>query len=146
MFDGNADWTKITELKQTVGIPVIGSGDLFSAADIVAMLDQTGCDGVMVARGALGYPWIFREALDILAGREPHLPTPAEKLSTALRHLDLFVELAGERVAIQEMRKHLSWYSRGLAGATRFRTMVNIIEQRETLIQALHDFFGNKES
>ena len=74
MFDGNADWTKITELKQTVGIPVIGSGDLFSAADIVAMLDQTGCDGVMVARGALGYPWIFREALAILAGNklQPH--------------------------------------------------------------------------
>jgi len=146
MFEGNADWSKIAELKQSVKIPVIGSGDLFSARDIIAMLEQTGCDGAMIARGALGYPWIFREALDILAGREPHLPTPAEKLSTALRHLDLFVELAGERVAIQEMRKHLSWYSRGLAGATRFRTMVNIIEQRETLIQALHDFFGNTES
>ena len=146
MFEGNADWSKIAELKQSVKIPVIGSGDLFSARDVIAMLDQTGCDGAMIARGALGYPWIFREALDILAGREPRLPTPAEKLSTALRHLDLFVELAGERVAIQEMRKHLSWYSRGLAGATRFRTMVNIIEQKETLIQALHEFFGNTES
>jgi tRNA-dihydrouridine synthase B len=145
MFEGNADWSRIAELKQSVKIPVIGSGDLFSAGDVIAMLDQTGCDGAMIARGALGYPWIFREALDIQAGREPHLPTPAEKLSTALRHLDLFIELAGERVAIQEMRKHLSWYSRGLAGATRFRTMVNIIEQRETLIQALHDFFGNTE-
>lgn len=146
MFEGDADWSKITELKQSVNIPVIGSGDLFSAGDIIAMLDQTGCDGVMVARGALGYPWIFSEALDILAGREPHLPTPAEKLSAALRHLELFVDLAGERVAVNEMRKHLSWYSRGLAGATRFRTMVNIIEERETLTQALHDFFGNLES
>jgi nifR3 family TIM-barrel protein len=146
MFDGDADWSKIAELKQSVNIPVIGSGDLFSAGDIIAMMEQTGCDGVMVARGALGYPWIFREALDILAGREPHLPTPPEKLATALRHLELFVDLAGERVAVQEMRKHLSWYSRGLTGATRFRTMVNIIEERETLIQALHDFFGNPES
>ena len=146
MFEGDADWSKITELKQSVKIPVIGSGDLFSAQDIIAMLDETGCDGVMVARGALGYPWIFREALDILAGRETHLPSSAEKLSTALRHLELFVDLAGERVAVNEMRKHLSWYSRGLTGATRFRTMVNIIEERETLIQALHDFFGNAES
>jgi nifR3 family TIM-barrel protein len=146
MFDGDADWSRITELKRSVNIPVIGSGDLFCARDIFAMLDQTGCDGVMVARGAMGYPWIFREALDILAGRDIRLPTPAEKLSTALRHLELFIEMAGERVAIQEMRKHLSWYSRGLAGATRFRTMVNIIEERETLIEALHDFFGNAES
>lgn len=146
MFEGDADWSRITELKRSVNIPVIGSGDLFSARDIFAMLDQTGCDGVMVARGALGYPWIFREALDILSGRDIHLPTPAEKLSTALRHLELFVDLAGERVAVQEMRKHFSWYSRGLTGATRFRTMVNIIEERETLIHVLHDFFGNAES
>lgn len=146
MFEGDADWSRIAELKQNVKIPVIGSGDLFSASDIVAMLDQTGCDGVMVARGALGYPWIFREALELLAGREAHLPSPAEKLSTALRHLELFVDMAGERLAVQEMRKHLSWYSRGLAGAARFRTMVNIIEERETLVQALHDFFGNMES
>jgi tRNA-dihydrouridine synthase B len=145
MFEGNADWSKIAELKQSINIPVIGSGDLFSAGDIVAMLAQTGCDGAMVARGALGYPWIFREALDILSGREPHPPTPGERLSMALRHLDLFFELAGERTAVQEMRKHLSWYSRGLSGAARFRTMVNLLEGKESLIQAVHDFFENAE-
>ena len=146
MFEGSADWSKIEELKRSVNIPVIGSGDLFSAQDIIAMLDRTGCDGVMVARGALGYPWIFREALNILSGLEPTLPTNEEKLATALRHLDLYVNLAGERTAVQEMRKHFSWYARGIAGATRFRTMVNIIERKETVIQALHDFFGNRES
>jgi nifR3 family TIM-barrel protein len=145
MFEGSADWSKIEELKRSVNIPVIGSGDLFSAQDIIAMLDRTGCDGVMVARGALGYPWIFREALDILAGRETSLPTKEERLVTALRHLDLYINMAGERTAVQEMRKHFSWYARGIAGATRFRTMVNLIERKETVIQALHDFFGNRE-
>jgi nifR3 family TIM-barrel protein len=145
MFEGSADWSKIGELKQSVNIPVIGSGDLFCARDIIDMLERTGCDGVMVARGALGYPWIFREALDILAGRETYLPSNEEKLDTALRHLELYVNLAGERTAVQEMRKHFSWYSRGIAGATRFRTMVNLIEGKETLIQAVHDFFGNRE-
>jgi tRNA-dihydrouridine synthase len=145
MFEGSADWSKIKELKQSVNIPVIGSGDLFSAGDIIAMLDRTGCDGVMVARGALGYPWIFREALDILAGLETALPTNEERLATALRHLELYVDLAGERTAVQEMRKHFSWYARGIAGASRFRTMVNLIEGKETVIQALLDFFGNRE-
>jgi tRNA-dihydrouridine synthase B len=146
MFEGDADWSRIAELKEAVKIPVIGSGDLFSARDIVAMLRRTGCDGVMVARGALGYPWIFREALDMLAGREPPLPSLDEKLAVALRHLELFLDLAGERAAVREMRKHFSWYARGIAGAARFRNMVNIIEGKETLIQALHDFFRGAES
>jgi tRNA-dihydrouridine synthase B len=145
MFEGDADWSRIAELKEAVKIPVIGSGDLFSARDIVAMLSSTGCDGVMVARGSLGYPWVFREALEMLAGREPSLPSSDEKLAMALRHLELFIGLAGERAAVREMRKHLSWYSRGIAGAARFRNMVNIIEGEETLIHALHDFFLGAE-
>jgi tRNA-dihydrouridine synthase len=146
MFEGKADWTKITELKQIAGIPVIGSGDLFSAPDIVAMLRQTGCDGVMVARGALGYPWIFREALEILEGQGTSSPSPQERLATALRHLDLFVELMGERVAVLEMRKHLCWYARGISGSARFRNMVNLIEGIEPLTQLLRDFFEGLES
>ena len=145
MFEGDADWSRIAELKAAVKIPVIGSGDLFSARDIVAMLSSTGCDGVMVARGSLGYPWIFREALEMLAGREPSLPSSDEKLAMALRHLELFIDLAGERAAVREMRKHLSWYARGIAGAARFRNLVNIIEGEETLIHALHDFFRGAE-
>lgn len=141
MFEGHADWQKIAELKETVKIPVIGSGDLFSAGDIVAMLHETGSDGAMVARGALGHPWIFREALDLLSDREPHSPPPAERLAMALRHLELFVELAGERVAVREMRKHLSWYARGIAGAARLRNMVNSLEGREALTDALRSFF-----
>jgi nifR3 family TIM-barrel protein len=145
MFGGDADWSKIAELKNAVGIPVIGSGDLFSAQDIVAMLDSTGCDGAMIARGSLGYPWIFREAREILSGAEPSRPTPCERLAVALRHMELFMELAGERVAVQEMRKHFSWYAKGIPGASRFRNMVNIIEGIEPLIQLLQEFFGGAE-
>jgi tRNA-dihydrouridine synthase B len=144
MFDGEADWSKIAELKHAVKIPVIGSGDLFSFTDVAKMFDVTGCDGVMVARGALGYPWIFRESLQYLGGDQPTQPSLEERLQTALRHLDLFVELAGEGVAVQEMRKHISWYAKGIPGAARFRTIVNMIEGREPLTQLLHDFFGGE--
>ncbi len=140
MFEGHADWAKIAELKEAVAIPVIGSGDLFTAEDAVAMLSQTGCDGVMFARGGLGNPWIFREALALMAGRKPVPPTPAERLAVALRHLELFVGLAGDRVAVREMRKHLSWYVRGLPGAARFREAINRGEDKDVLVRELRSF------
>ncbi len=144
MFEGHADWAKIAELKETVTVPVIGSGDLFTAGDAVAMLRQTGCDGVMIARGGLGNPWIFREALALMAGREPEPPTPKERLTVALRHLELFTTLAGERVAVREMRKHLSWYVRGLPGAARFRELINRVEEKEALVRELRSFLSEK--
>lgn len=142
MFEGHSDWQKIAEMKRSVKIPVIGSGDIFTAADVTAMLAETGCDGVMVARGALGNPWIFRQALALLEGGEPAAPAPEERLRAALRHLELFTELSGERVALREMRKHFGWYSHGLAGAAQFRKAVNIIEGKGALLEALHRFFS----
>ena len=139
MFEGKANWSNIRELKEMVRLPVIGSGDLFSAADVQAMLRQTGCDGVMIARGALGNPWIFRETLDLLAGREPRHPTPAERAETALRHLEMFMETTGERIALREMRKHLCWYARGIPGSARFRDLVNRLQTREELIGAVKE-------
>lgn len=141
MFEGKADWSRIGELKSALSIPVIGSGDLFSAADAVGMLAQTGCDAVMVARGAMGNPWIFREALSLLAGEEPVPPTVKERLAVARRHLELFTDFAGGRVALMEMRKHLSWYSKGLPGAAQFRAAVNRIESTAELIGAMEEFF-----
>jgi tRNA-dihydrouridine synthase B len=141
MFEGKADWSRIAELKSALRIPVIGSGDLFSAADVVAMLEQTGCDAVMVARGAMGDPWIFRDALALLAGEAPVPPTAAERLAAARKHLSLFTEWEGDRVALMEMRKHLSWYSKGLPGAAQFRAAVNRIEDAPQLIGAMEDFF-----
>ncbi|ACH39811.1 TIM barrel oxidoreductase NifR3 [Citrifermentans bemidjiense Bem] len=141
MFEGKADWSRIGELKSALSIPVIGSGDLFSAADAVGMLAETGCDSVMVARGAMGNPWIFREALSLLAGEEPAPPTVQERLAVSRRHLELFAEFAGGRVALMEMRKHLSWYSKGLPGAAQFRAAVNRIESAPELIRAMEEFF-----
>jgi tRNA-dihydrouridine synthase B len=141
MFEGHANWSRIAELKQALDIPVIGSGDLFSAADVAAMFNETGCDAVMVARGAMGNPWIFRESLSLLTGAEPVLPTPAERLAAARSHLALFSEIEGERVALMEMRKHLSWYSKGLPGAAQFRAAVNRIEDASQLVGAMEEFF-----
>ncbi len=142
MFEGKADWSQIGELKEALRIPVIGSGDLFSAADVVAMLKQTGCAGAMIARGGLGNPWIFREIADILAGRVPYLPAPAERGETAIRHLEMLIELSGERIALQEMRKHFCWYARGLPGSARFRALVNQLQATTELTAAVRDYFN----
>lgn len=142
MFEGRADWSRIGELKRALDIPVIGSGDLFTAADVVAMLAETGCDAVMIARGAMGNPWIFQESLAMLEGRDPIPPGPAVRLAAARRHLALFSELEGERVALMEMRKHLSWYSKGMPGAGQFRGAVNRTESVAQLVQTMEEFFG----
>ena len=145
MFDGHADWDKIRELRLALPLPVSGSGDVFSARDAVAMLQQTGCAGVMIARGGLGNPWMFREIEALLAGRNPVPPQAAERQDTALRHLELFIGLAGERVALLEMRKHLSWYARGLSGASHFRAAINTIDRLDDLIAATRKFFDGEQ-
>jgi len=141
MFEGRANWSKIARLKEALDIPVVGSGDLFSGADVAAMLEETGCDAVMIARGAMGNPWIFRESLELLGGQKPAAPSAAERLAAASRHLVLFSELEGDRVALIEMRKHLSWYSKGLPGAAQFRAAVNRIEDPCELSGAMESFF-----
>lgn len=141
MFEGRSDWSQITALKQQLPIPVLGSGDLFTPEAVTGMLAQTGCDGVMIARGALGNPWIFREVLALQAGAQPVVPTLAERLAVATRHLNLFIAEAGERVAVREMRKHLCWYIRGVPGAAQFRAMVNQLDGKLELENAMHDFF-----
>jgi len=141
MFEGKANWSKIAELKSVLDIPVIGSGDLFGAADVAAMLQETGCDAVMIARGAMGNPWIFRESLSLLAGETPVAPSAGERFAAARRHHELFSELEGDRVALMEMRKHLSWYSKGLPGAAQFRAAVNRIEDASELVGAMEGFF-----
>ncbi len=142
MFNDKADWDKIGELKGRLRIPVIGSGDLFTAGDITAMLEQTGCDGVMVARGVLGNPWIFSETLALLSGREPSPATPAERLATAERHMELLVEVVGADTAARELRKHLAWYTKGLSGSAHVRDAVNRAGTLEDMKEILHTFFS----
>lgn len=142
MFADHADWDRITELKGAIGIPVIGSGDLFSAADAVDMLQRTGCDGAMIARGALGNPWIFRETAQLLAGGMPSSPSMEERQSVMLCHLDRLSELYGEKTALCEMRKHLSWYARGITGAARFRAQINTLVDGNSIREAVEAFFA----
>ena len=116
MYSGKADWDVIARVKQALSIPVIGNGDVFSGADALAMRAYTHCDGIMVARGAQGNPFIFQEIQAALAGRPYTPPTPAQRLDMALEHLRRAVEYKGERAYV-EMRKHMAWYIRGIRGA-----------------------------
>jgi tRNA-dihydrouridine synthase B len=141
MFTDHADWEKIAQLKSVSTIPVIGSGDLFTGTDVRDMFLQTGCNGVMVARGALGNPWIFREAAALLRGERPIPPSSSERMTTALRHLELLLELYGAQIAVCEMRKHISWYVKGLAGAARFRATANALDELSPLRAAITGFF-----
>jgi two-component system nitrogen regulation sensor histidine kinase GlnL len=116
MFSGQADWPLLARLKETVAIPVIGSGDLFEAEDCRRMLFETGCDGVMIARGALGNPWIFRQTLELLQGGAPAPVTPHARAITAEEHLQLQIAALGDAVGVREMKKHLGWYIHGVPG------------------------------
>jgi tRNA-dihydrouridine synthase B len=126
-YRGRADWDVLAEVKSAVSVPVIGSGDVFSAADAKAMLEQTGVDVVMVARGAQGNPWIFREAAALIE-RDVVLPPPTafERIDVAREHAHALLEFGGEHTA-PRMRKHVGWYIHGMPGATRMRERVNRI-------------------
>ena len=125
MFSGHADWSRLAHLKRELTLPVIGSGDLFTAADCQKMMEETGCDGVMIARGALGAPWIFRQARELLEqGRETEV-TFHERAATIRAHLALYLDCCGEAVAAREMKKHIGWYAKGFAGAADIRREAN---------------------
>ncbi|HWQ76917.1 MAG TPA: tRNA dihydrouridine synthase DusB [Syntrophomonas sp.] len=137
-FSGQADWDAIKTLKKHVPVPVIGNGDIWKAEDAVRMLDATGCDAVMIGRGLMGNPFIIRETVALMEhGERLPAPLPAEKIRLAIRHLELTVENKGERVGVREMRKHISWYIKGMSGAARLREMINQAETREEMINIL---------
>ena len=134
MYAPPADWDCIRRVKQAVSVPVIGNGDITTAADAAAMYEQTGCDLVMVGRGALGAPWIFTE-INALLGEERLLPPPplSRRMSILLRQTQLAAEYKGEKVALLEARKHAAWYMRGLHGAAELRTAAGTVSTLEDL-------------
>lgn len=133
-YSGKADWDIIRQVKESVSIPVIGNGDVTSGEKAIAMREQTGCDGVMIARGAQGNPWIFSELLEYeRTGTLPLRPSVEEIRKTMLRHARLQLEYKGEYLGIREMRKHVAWYVKGLRGAARLRDVINKVETYEEL-------------
>ena len=128
-YSGKADWDIIRQVKEAVSIPVIGNGDVDSPMRAKELIDQTGCDGVMIGRAAQGNPWIFRDTVHYLETGEL-LPPPSqeEKKAVILRHASLLQEHKGEYTAVREMRKHLAWYTAGMPRSARFRGMINTME------------------
>lgn len=125
LYTGKANWDIIKDVKQAVSIPVIGNGDVFSPEDAKRLLDHTGCDGVMIGRGALGNPWMLYRTIQYLTNGELLSdPTPREKMEVAILHLDRLVALKNEAVAVREMRKHLAWYLKGLPGGARVKDVI----------------------
>ena len=124
MYAPSADWEIIGKVKESVKIPVVGNGDIFTAEDAVRMYEETGCDGIMIARGAQGNPWIFEEILHAMEGRAYTPPTHEERLQIALEHAKWLVEDKGERIGVAESRKHMAWYLHGMRGASTARCEV----------------------
>jgi tRNA-dihydrouridine synthase B len=144
-YEGRADWGMIAEVAAAVNIPVYGSGDVFSGFDAVRMLRETGCDAVMIARGALGNPWIFREAEMLLGGAcegdiKAAAPTVEQRAAMFIRQAKLTRDAKGEYIAVREMRKHAGWYFKGMKGVTTLRNTVNRAETLDALIKVIDEY------
>ena len=137
-YSGKADWDIIRQVKEAVKIPVIGNGDIFEPQDAKRMLDETGCDGLMVGRGARGNPWIFHRINHYLeTGEVLPAPGPVEVGEMILRHTRMHVALKGEYIGMKEMRKHIAWYTAGLPHSATIRRECNMLETEEQLVELL---------
>ncbi len=138
-YSGKADWDIIRQVKEAVSIPVIGNGDLLTAEDVIAMQEQTGCDGFMIGRGAQGNPWIFRQVLHYFETGE-HLAKPdfEEVAEMMLRHARMMLEFKGEYTGIREIRKHGAWYTAGYPNSAKLRVMINEVETYNELEALLY--------
>jgi nifR3 family TIM-barrel protein len=146
MYTGTANWDIIKEVKESVSIPVIGNGDVFTPEDARRMLDHTGCDGVMIGRAALGNPWMLYRTIRYLTDGEL-LPEPSaqEKMRIAILHMDRLIDLRGERIAVKEMRKHMAWYLKGLHGSAKVKDIIMELTERDPMVAVLNDFVLNFE-
>ena len=140
-YSGKADWDIIAEIKQSINIPVIGNGDVFDVQDAVNMLEKTKCDAIMIGRGSQGNPWIFNRINHYMkTGEVLPEPTLEEKISTAIKHMNLAVAEHGEYVAVREMRKHIGWYLKGLKNSAKYRDQINKITDYKEVISLLEEY------
>lgn len=140
MYEGRADWDIIKQVKKQISIPVIGNGDIFSAEDALEITRKTHCDGIMIARGALGNPWIFREINQAIKGDKIIKPSIEEKIDLCIKHIKLSIDCYGENRAVREMRKNISWYLKGLKNSTNIKNKINSENNSNAVMEILKDY------
>ena len=141
-YTGKADLDIIKKVKESVNIPVIGNGDVVDEESAYRMFEYTGVDGIMIGRGSFGNPWIFRNIKYYLeTGKKLPPPSNEEKLRVMKKHIELAVKEKGEEVAVKELRKHISWYTKNLKNSSEFRNRMNKIESKEELVKSLEEYF-----
>ncbi|WP_411830079.1 tRNA dihydrouridine synthase DusB [Metasolibacillus meyeri] len=146
MYEGKANWDIIRDVKQNVGIPVLGNGDVETPQDAKRMLETTGVDAVMIGRAALGNPWMIYRTVQYLAtGELKDEPSIREKIDVCLLHFERLMQLKGEKIAVREMRSHASWYLKGIRGNGKIRNAINQTETKEELYMLLNDFVAEYE-
>ncbi len=139
-YSGEADWDYIKKVKESVSIPVIGNGDIFEPIDAIRMMEYTGCDGVAIGRGAMGNPWIFKRIALIREGKKDLKPTDDEIIKMAIKHLNILCEDKGERVAVNEMRKHIAWYIKGMKNSNKIKNEINQISSKDKVEEVLLNY------
>lgn len=141
-YSGKADWDIIKKVKQSVNIPVIGNGDVIDEESAKHMIEYTGVDGIMIGRGAMGNPWIFAQIEHYLrTGDKLPKPTNQEKYEILKEHIELDIREKGESVALNEMRKHISWYTKNMKDSSTFRNEINHIDNKNELMRKIEEYF-----
>ena len=145
-YSGKADWLIIKNVKDNVSIPVIGNGDIKTPEDAKRMLNETGCDAIMIGRGLLGNPWLIRNTLNYLAGRDYELPSTEEKIKMCIKHLKYLSETKDEKIAVLEIRSHAAWYLKGIENASLIKNKIYQCNSIRDIMQVLNELLGGKSN